>query len=80
MDQGTVGEDPQTRLSVDVKDPRTMAKSGCPDCLGRGIRTIIRLSDENPSGLPEICHCVISYLKSHPAVLLEFLKSQEQVH
>lgn len=80
MDQRTVGEDSQARLSVDVKDPRTMAKTGCPDCLGRGIRIIIRPSNENPNGLPEMCHCVVSYLKSNPVVLLEFLKSQEQVH
>lgn len=88
MDSGTVGED--SGSGVNVNDPRTMAKAGCPDCLGRGVRTIIRvpivthLQEDmmagNPEGLPELCHCVVSYLKSNPITLLEFLKAQGMVH
>lgn len=78
MDQGTVGED--SGSGVNVNDPRTMAKAGCPDCLGRGVRRIIRLDVNNPENLPELCGCVVSSLKRNPALLLEFLKSRSQVH
>jgi hypothetical protein len=78
MDQGTVGEDPHSR--VDISDPRTMSKAGCPDCFGRGLRLVVVAGSDNTSGLPEICHCVVSYLKHNPVQLLEFLKMREQTH
>jgi hypothetical protein len=76
MDQGTTLAD----SGVDVKSPRTMADQKCDDCFGRGVRFVIRPSSNNRENLPEVCHCVVKFLKAHPVLLLQFLRMRGELH
>jgi len=66
-----------------IKDPKTMADSNCPYCYGRGVNHIIlpdQVSNQGIESVPQICSCVVRFLKSNPSLLFEFLKSQGQIH
>lgn len=70
-----------TNAVKDVRDPKAMADKNCPRCYGRGVNHIIlpdQVSKEGVKNVPQICDCVVKFLKKHPIELLEFLKSQGQ--
>ena len=71
----------QVDVVRDVRDIKTLANKNCKECWGRGTKSIVVPNLATPVGnLPQLCNCVVHFLKKNPDLAFEFLKLNGQAH